>query len=253
MLGLLKFVLERVDVLQLAKYFRDKRNRKASAQLFLILATTYDIIELYRTILDELHAALRSQTEGANSHKFNLNHWRMRSLLSAQWSNLERLETMLSAMREEVGILESDFAQSLDELFPGKFGILFEAQQLLHDGRLALGEADIKSLPKGRDGKYRTLWFTDEPPTEDRAELAKYLHGWDGTEKDVIDVNFHDGKPFFDMLDWYFRTEQPEERLAKLKVLADRYKQALIDQLTLEDVLAEIGNLKRYENWAENL
>jgi hypothetical protein len=250
MLELIKFILEKVDIIGIARYLRDNRNRKASAKLFLILSTTFDVIELYRTILEELRAALDGHEQTGDGHRFYLNHWRMQNLLQTQWQNLERLELLIYEMRDEVNVLEHGFGMALKEIFPHKFGIMFEAQQLLAAGRLGLGNTGIDELSKGKDGKYRTLWFTSELPTEDRAETAKYLHGWSGTDKDVLDVNFLDGEEFFKTLRWYFDTVRPLEQLVELEVLAERYKKALIENLTLEDVLAEMGALKRYSNWA---
>ncbi|AXE63572.1 hypothetical protein BBF93_04570 [Hyphomonas sp. CACIAM 19H1] len=249
MLEIIKFVLEKIDFAGIAKHLRESRNRRASAKLFLILSTSYDVIELYRTILEEMQAALSGHTKSDTGHRFHLNHYRMRNLLQTQWQNLERLDLLISEMGEEVSLLENGFGNALREILPYKFGILFEAQQLLAEGRLGLGNTDINHLAKGQDGKFRTLWFTSEPPTEDRDEIAKYLHGWNGTKKDVHDVNFHDGDEFFKTLKWYIDEVQPFDQLDELERLVERYKTALIDNLTLEDVLSEFGALKRYENW----
>jgi hypothetical protein len=43
--------------------------------------------------------------------------------------------------------------------------------------------------PASVRGDYRTLWFTSSAPQEDRKEIEKYLYGYTGKEKTIVDVN----------------------------------------------------------------
>jgi hypothetical protein len=97
----------------------------------------------------------------------------------------------------------------------------------------------------------RTLWFTWDPPKVDRKEVEKYLYGWDGTEKQIIDVNCHDGDEFFHQLNWYFETHDPHARLSNLKALAESYRSALLENFALEDLLADIGSVRKHYSWTE--
>ena len=60
MLELIKFFLEKLDFLAIAEVLRKRKNRQLAARLHAILVQSYEIIELYRVLLDELRAALES-------------------------------------------------------------------------------------------------------------------------------------------------------------------------------------------------
>lgn len=246
MLELLKFVLEKLDFIKLAEAIHRQRNRKAAAQLYLALIQAYEVLEIYRVLLDELTAALKGREVGDEHHHYYLNPSRVGTLLTRQASNLEVLDKLIRDLREELRIVDDEFAEMWAQLIPGKFGILLEAERLLLDGRLPVSEGGPENFPAAESGQYRSLWFTPQSPDEDRAQVEKYLYGWDGREKEIVDVNIFDGEKFYTELSRYLREEKPYQRLAELEKVTKRYRKALLEHFTLEDVLAEIGNVRRH-------
>lgn len=81
MLELLKFFLEKLDFLAIAEFLRKRNNRRAAARLYLVLVRSYEIIKLYRIILDELKAALESHERQDDKHRFFINPARIAGLL----------------------------------------------------------------------------------------------------------------------------------------------------------------------------
>ncbi|HBP89695.1 MAG TPA: hypothetical protein DD706_18565 [Nitrospiraceae bacterium] len=207
---------------------------------------SYEIIELYRVLLDELRAALESH-ERANEHRrFYLNPSRIASLLARQSSNLAVMETLLTDLFDELRILDNQFAETYRHIIPGKFSILFQAEQLLGEGRLPLLETDPSAFPATDDGVYRTLWFSAEPPPENRAEVEQYLYEWNGCQKTVVDVSIHDGDVFFKELSSYFRSEDPLNRIRKLEKMTEQYRDVLLRTFTLEDLLTDIAKVRKH-------
>jgi hypothetical protein len=251
MLELVKFFLQKVDFLAIAEMSRKHKNRKMASQLHLILVQSYEIIELYQILLDELQASLEKHQKVGNREYFYLDPSRIASLLERQSSNLEVMEHLTYELMDELRILDNQFLESYRSIFPGKFGILFEAQSLLSKGRLPLGESQPKYFPASPEGEYRTLWFTWEKPTEDRKSVEKYLHGFSGREKVVIDVNIHDGDVFFNELARYFDKENPINRLSEIKLLTENYKKILQQNFSIEDILSDIGKVRKHSNWAK--
>jgi hypothetical protein len=250
MLELLKFLLEKLDFVKFAESARKRRNRKTAAQLHLILVQSYEIVELYEVILDELRAALETHQRTDEYHRFDLNPSRIASLLARQSSNLSVMEELIINMLDELRILDNDIAEAYRKIFPGKWSILFEAEALLANGRLPLAETAPDTFPATENGEYRTLWFTSEPPREDREQIENYLYpGRDETNR-VFDVNVHDGDAFFHELERYFRTENPLGRLKKLKELTERYRIILLETFTLEDILSDISKVRKHQSWA---
>jgi hypothetical protein len=251
MLELIKFFLEKIDFLAIAEALRKRKNRRVAARLHVILVQSYEIIELYHVLLDELRAALRSHQREDDRHQFFLNPARIASLLNRQASNLQVMETLTIDLINELRILDNKFTEAYRSLFPGKFGILFMAQGLLAAGRFPLVESGPHHFPATVEGEYRTLWFTSEAPQEDRKEIEEYLYGWNGQEKTIVDVNIHDGDAFFRELNRYFQEEEPMKRLREIEELTENYKNVLLQHFSIEDLLSEIGKIRRHENWAE--
>ncbi|WP_018918654.1 hypothetical protein [Vreelandella zhanjiangensis] len=246
MLELLKFLLEKLDFLSIAEAVRKRGNRRAAARLHLILVQSYEILELYSILLEELQAALESHEVVCERHRFHLNPRHVSSLLARQSSNLAVMETLTHDLLDELRMIDNEFAEAYRRLMPGKFGILFDAEWLLASGRLPLAETEPSAFPASADGAYRTLWFTPDPPKEDRRELEKYLYGWNGREKTVLDVNIHDGDAFFEAVREYFRTEDPEGRLKDLKKVTEDYREVLLSTFTTQDLLADISKVRRH-------
>jgi hypothetical protein len=246
MLELLKFLLDKLDFVSVAEAVRKRGNRRAAARLHLILVQSYEIIELYDILLDELRAAIDGYENVDGRYRFHLNPSRVSSLLARQSSNLAVMDTLVIDLLDELRVLDNQFAETYQNIMLGKFGILFEAENLLAGGRLPLAETNPREFPASSDGAYRTLWFTAEPPEEDRQEVEKYLYGWDGQEKTVLDVNIHDGDAFFDAIREYFRTENPVSKLEYLKSVTEGYREVLLSTFTLEDLLAEIPKVRRH-------
>ncbi|MBL1271680.1 MAG: hypothetical protein COB25_007245 [Oceanospirillales bacterium] len=246
MLELLKFLFEKIDFLAIAEVLRKRGNRRSAARLHLILVQSYEIIELYEILLDELKAALDGREVVDDAHRFHLNPNRIASLLSRQSSNLAVMDTLIHDLIGELRIVDNQFAEAYLSFMPSKFGILFEAESLLAGGRLPLADTKPRDFPASSDGVYRTLWFTAEPPREDRKDLEKYLYGWNGQEKTILDVNIHDGDAFFETMKDYFHTEEPFKKLKELKKLTDGYKEVLMNCFTLEDLLTDIPKVRRH-------
>src|SRR5258708_5863379 len=127
MLALLKAFFERLDFLSIAETLRQRKNRREAARLFVILSQSYEILELYRILLQELRAALESHQRNDDRHRFYLNPARIASLLARQSSNLEVMELLISDLLDQLRILDNKFVESYRSLFPGKASILFEA------------------------------------------------------------------------------------------------------------------------------
>jgi hypothetical protein len=141
MFELIKAILQKIDFLAIAEVVRKHKNRRLAATLHLILIQSYEVIELYRILLEELRAALDSYQRVGDTHRFSLNPERIAFLLSRQSSNLEVMETLIGDLMNELRILDNRFAEAYRSLLPGKFGILFKAQGLLASGRLSLVES----------------------------------------------------------------------------------------------------------------
>src|SRR6266540_5405164 len=94
MLELIKFFLEKIDFLGITEVFCKCKNRQVAAGLHVILVQSYEIIELYRVLLDELRAALESHRLADDRHRFSLNPDRIASLLDRQASNLQVMQTL---------------------------------------------------------------------------------------------------------------------------------------------------------------
>jgi hypothetical protein len=248
---LIQWFLERVDPAQLAEAQRLRNNRRAAARLHLALIIAYDIIEIFQILLDELAAALDShqnQTDG--SHRFTLNLYRTTSLLRQQSDNLDRLDHLFRDLYSEMRLLDPSFEPTFREMFSGKFSVLLDAQHLLTSARLPIHEDHPAPPGDGHDLTYRTLWFSPESPPADREREARYLHGDDGREKEVVDVHVADGEPFFLELKRYFEIEKPYERLEALREAAAAYGQAVESRLSLSEVLSDLGSITSRANWA---
>jgi tetratricopeptide (TPR) repeat protein len=245
MLTFLKWVFDHIDFVKIAEMQRGRANRKAAARLHLVLVTAYDIIETYEALLETLEKALVSYRVDGDRHIININSYWTAGVLRRQADNLMKMDRLLRDLYAEVKLLDPAFERTYREIFSGKFGIMFEAQMLLSQGRLPTHE-DHPMPPGDQPGlTYRTLWLGEIDPGTDREKERKYLHPINGTEKDVIDVHSSDGLAFAKELKRYFEIEKPYDRLDELRQAADTYKQALAANLTLSDVLAEIGSIKR--------
>ena len=249
MLNLFKFFLEKIDILKVAEALRKRQNRKVSAHLHLILDQAYEIIELYQLLLDELRAALECHHRIEGRDQFYLNPYRVNSLLNRQASNLEVMSTMTFDLMDELRILDNAFVENYLGLCRGKWGILFETQHLLSEGRLPIGEGDPLLFPANESNEYRTLWFPREKPSGDRAYREKYLHGWDGREKTVIDVSLKDGERFFREVAFYFEKEDPIAKLAMIRGLTEKYREVLLQNFSIEDLWHDIGKVRKYQKW----
>lgn len=246
MFEVLKFFLEKLDFLAIVEYLRKRGNRRTAARLHLILIQSYEIIELYEVLLDELQAALDSHKKISNRHCFYLDPHRLSYLLGRQSSNVAIMETLTYDLLEEIRLFDNKFSEIYRAIIPGKAGILFEAHSLLSSGRLPLAETQPSTFPASKDGVYRTIWFTSEPVSENRRELEKYLHGYDGRDKTIVDVSIHDGDIFFNVLEEYFQKEKPTERLQDIKKITDTYREALLKNFTTEDILSDISAVRKH-------
>jgi len=245
MLSFLQWVFDKIDFVQIAELQRGRNNRKAAARLHLILVTAYDIIDVQETLLDILAVALQDYRKEGDRHIISVNaHWTA-NMLRRQADNLEKMSQLLRDLYLEVRLLDPAFETTYRAMFAGKFGILFDAQTLLWQARLPIHEDHPVPWMDGEGLVYRTLWLGPIEPGTDREEERKYLHPGLATEKEIIDVHASDGAAFMVELERYFEVEKPLERLAALKASAESYKLALGEHLSLADVLAEIGNLKR--------
>src|SRR5437867_9702593 len=102
MFELMKAFLQKIDVLAIAEVLRKRKNRRIAGALHLILVQSYEVIELYRLLLEELRAALESHGHTVDAHRFILNPERIAALLSRQSSNLEVMETLTKDMMDEL-------------------------------------------------------------------------------------------------------------------------------------------------------
>ena len=60
-------------------------------------------------------------------------------------------------------------------------------------------------------------------------------------------MNNHDGETFFTELARYLQEDKPIEKLEELRHLTERYRTALLDNFSIEDLLSEIDKVRRYE------
>ena len=116
MLELLRFLLEKLDFVAIADAARKRGNRRAAAQLHLILVQSYEIVELYGVLLDELRAALEGHQRADDGHRFLLNPSRIAHLLVRQSSNLSVIETLIGGLLDELRILDNAFAEAYREI-----------------------------------------------------------------------------------------------------------------------------------------
>lgn len=250
MIGLFTAFLKRLDFVRLAEAQRGRNNREAAAQLHAGLLIAYEIIEIFQILLDELGAALRTHRLEDTRHKFTLNPWRLRSLLLAQADNLDKLDHVMRNHYSAVRLLSPEFEKVYREIFAGKIDLLLDARVLLTEARLPIND-DHPFPPSDQAGlTYRTLWFSPDPPAEDRKEIERYLHGYTGEEKVVVDVHISDGEAFFRELDAYFARQNPIALLADLRAVTDEYRLALERRFQISDLLADIGRVARRSNWA---
>ena len=70
MLGLVQWFFEKVDFVKIADFVRSRNNRTAAARLYYALILSYDIIDIYRVILDELRASLETHKKVDGGHTF---------------------------------------------------------------------------------------------------------------------------------------------------------------------------------------
>ena len=103
MLELIKLFLEKIDFLAIAESLRKRKNRQGAARLHLILVQSYEIIEIYRILLNELRSALESNQRIDDRHRFSLNPAYISSLLERQASNLEVMETVCRQHNLDLG------------------------------------------------------------------------------------------------------------------------------------------------------
>jgi hypothetical protein len=252
MLTLIKAFLDKIDFLRIAETLRKRNNRRLAAGLHAVLIQSYEIIELYRILLQELRAALKSHQTKEKAHRFFLNPARIAHLLSRQSSNLEVMETITGDLLDELRVLDNSFAELYRSVFPGKFGILSEAQGLLNQARLSVSEGDSAAFPANSLGEYRTLWFTwDRPNEDDRRNITRFLYGDDGREKVVVEVNNHDGDAFFRELERYFRDDDPEGTLKAIEELTEGYRTVLLEHFSVDDLLGDIARVRRHYGCAE--
>jgi hypothetical protein len=245
-IGLLTVLYRNLDFFKIARFVHERRDRLHAARLHLVLVQSYEILELYSVLLEELHAALESHTATAEGHKFYLNVPHLSSLLARQASNISIMESLTVDLLSELRVLDNEFVETYRSIIPGKGSILFEAEVLLSSSRLPLAATGPGEFPASADGSYRTLWLTDVKPQEDRRQIEKYLYGYDGQDRVVVDVRPDDGDIFFEELGRYFREQDPQKQLQELRVLTEQYKQALMETFTAADLLADIGKVRRY-------
>ncbi|RKE42418.1 MULTISPECIES: hypothetical protein [unclassified Sphingomonas] len=245
MLSFFMSVLKSLDFVKLSEFQRGRNKRKVSARLHLILVTAYDIIEVFEELIKLLEKSLKEYRRDGNRYIMSINPSWTESLLRRQADNLGKLDRLVRDLYAEVRVLDPAFEKTYRDLVPSKFGIFFEAQQLLWQGRLGTHEDHPVPYSRTAGLTYRTLWLSEIPKDHDRQQDIKYLHADDGMERSVIDVNMKDGEPFFRELARYLEEERPHQRLIALRETAETYKQALMENLSLEDVLLELGRLNR--------
>jgi hypothetical protein len=237
MLTIIKNFLEKVDILKLIEFLRKRNNRKIAANLNHALVYSHEIIEIYETIFHELKEALDDHQQGK---VISLNPARIQSLLERQAGNLEKLEECIHSAYYSTRVLDNEFYEQYAKIIPGKFGFLFHLQGVLAGGRMFLNEGDTECFRHDEKKTYKTLWFTWDKPTEDRKEIEKYLYGYSGKDLKVIDLNNHDGKKFFELIEWYFKEQNPVALLNDLKSMTDSYKKALMDNFDISDILSDV-------------
>lgn len=245
MLELIKVLLEKLDFIEVANFIRERKKRLLAARLHLVLVQSYEILEIYRVLLAELRAALKTHTKSDDGHRFHLNSAHVAALLSRQASNLSVMDALTLDLLNELRVLDNKFMETYRSILPGKTSILFQAENLLASGRLPLAETGPKEFPASLDGSYRTLRFTQEEPKEERRIIEQHLHGYRGYDLPVVDVTVSDGDLFFNELRRYFSEQDPEKRLRELTELTDTYKTTLMRIFTTEDLLADIGKVRR--------
>jgi hypothetical protein len=62
----------------------------------------------------------------------------------------------------------------------------------------------------------------------------------------VVDVTTRDGDAFFSELSRYFAERDPVKQLQELTELTESYKGTLMETFTTEDLLADIGKVRRH-------
>ena len=246
MLELIKALLEQIDFIEIAKFVRARKERLLAAQLHLVLVQSYEILEIYQVLLAELQAALEAHTKTSDGYRFHLNSSHIAALLSRQASNLEVMEALTVDLLDQLRILDNKFLETYRSIMPGKFSILSQAQHLLAEGRLPLAETGPEAFPASTDGTYRTLWFTQHEPKDERRVIEQYLHGYRGYDLPVVDVAVRDGDAFFSELSRYFAEQDPINKLQELTELTESYKATLMETFTTEDLLADIGKVRRH-------
>lgn len=246
MLELIKVLLEKFDFIEIAKFVRNRKDRLLAARLHLVLVQSYEILEIYQVLLTELQAALESRAKTTDSYRFHLNPSHIAALLSRQASNLEVMEALTVDLLDQLRILDNRFLEAYRTIMPGKASILFQAQHLLSEGRLSLAETGPEVFPASSDGTYRTLWFTQDEPKEERRVIEQYLHGYRGYELPVVDVTVRDGDAFFVELNKYFAQQDPVKKLQELTELTESYKATLMETFTTEELLSDIGKVRRH-------
>lgn len=246
MLEIIRFFIEKIDFLHIAQIARQRKDRLTAARLHLILVQSYEIIELYRVILDELESALKAHRKTESGYRFHLNEHRISALLLRQSSNLEVMETLTDDLFFELRTLDNNFLKAYRQLFPGKGAILNAASALLANARLPLAETGPGTFPMTGRGDYRTLWLTRDGAKHDRREIEKYLYGHNGKDKQVIDVALSDGDAFFEVLTDYLENQKPREKLASIEALTDNYRLVLEQNFTASELLSDIGKVAKH-------
>ena len=155
----------------------------------------------------------------------------------------------LDTLMDELRILDNSFVENYRSLCRGKADILATACDLLHRGRLPVVEGNPQQFPANELNEYRTLWFPSEQPSGDRRYREKFLHGWDGQEKIVVDVSIYDGERFFREIALYFEKENPIEKLGEIRDLTERYREVLLQNFSVDDLWHDIGAVRKHQNW----
>ncbi len=142
MLALLQYLLDKVDYFKIIEALRKRNNREHAARLHLILVQAREILEIYRILLDELQAALRSHQTTDAGHRFYLNPLHIAALLQRQQSNLAVMDHMIHDLLDAVRILDSSFTEVFRSIYPGKTGILSEAMAVFGQDRFPWEKRD---------------------------------------------------------------------------------------------------------------
>jgi hypothetical protein len=245
MLTLLKYLFEKLDFAPIVEMLRQRNNREMAAQLHLVFVKACEILDLHKAILSDLNEAIQSHKRSDDAHTFKINPHRMIWLLQRQAANFEDMDFLVGKLTHALRILDPVLWRLYRDIEPGKAGILFDAQLILSNGRLPAVEQSVRELCVDENRKYRTLWFGEISPEENRQEMEKYLHGDDGRKKYVIDVNVRDGDRFFTELDRYFVSYEPLRRLQELDNHIENYRRILIDNFSVSDLLSDIRRVGR--------